>query len=66
MDDANIPSLLSLPYLSVIDKEDPLYKSTRKRLLSEENKYYFSGVDGEGIGGVHAGIDMIWPMSIII
>ncbi len=67
MDDANIPSLLSLPYLGVLPKDDPVYLATRKRLLdSQHNKYFFEGEDGRGIGGVHAGADMIWPMSIII
>ena len=66
MDDANIPSLLSLPYLGCIPVDDPIYKNTRKFVLSEWNPYFFKGKAGEGIGGPHIGIDMIWPMSIMM
>ncbi|MDQ6901392.1 MAG: glycoside hydrolase family 125 protein [Bacteroidota bacterium] len=66
MDDANVPSLLSLPYLNAISKEDPVYQNTRKMLLSLNNPFFFKGKAGEGIGGPHAGRDMIWPLGIII
>jgi meiotically up-regulated gene 157 (Mug157) protein len=66
MDDSNVPSLLSLPYLGAIDKNDPVYQNTRKFVLSADNPYYFIGKAGEGIGGPHAGQDMIWPMSLSI
>lgn len=64
MDDANVPSLLSLPYLNVLSTEDEIYKNTRKFVLSTDNPYYFKGSAAEGIGGPHVGQDMIWPMSI--
>lgn len=66
MDDSNVPSLLSLPYLGAVDKNDPIYQNTRKFVLSADNPYYFIGKAGEGIGGPHAGQDMIWPMSLSI
>lgn len=66
MDDANVPSLLSLPYLNIIKAEDNIYQNTRKFLLSENNPYYFKGKAGEGIGGPHAGLGKIWPLSIIM
>ncbi|HHU97100.1 MAG: glycoside hydrolase family 125 protein [Bacteroidota bacterium] len=66
MDDANIPSLLALPYLNAIDRDDPLYQRTRKLVWSEDNPYFFRGSAGEGIGGPHIGYDMVWPMSIIM
>lgn len=66
MDDANVPSLLSLPYLGAVDVNDPVYQNTRKFLLSENNPFFFKGKAGEGIGGPHVGIDMIWPLSIIM
>lgn len=36
MDDANVPSLLSLPYLECIDIEDKIYQNTRKYVLSNK------------------------------
>ncbi|RDC57891.1 glycoside hydrolase family 125 protein [Pedobacter chinensis] len=64
MDDSNVPSLLSLPYLGAMKVEDPIYQNTRKFALSKDNPYFFKGTAAEGIGGPHAGQDMIWPMSI--
>jgi meiotically up-regulated gene 157 (Mug157) protein len=66
MDDANIPSLLSLPYLGAVKKDDPVYINTRKFVLSESNPFFFKGKKASGIGGPHAGLDMIWPLSIIM
>ncbi|MBD5279535.1 MAG: glycoside hydrolase family 125 protein [Bacteroides sp.] len=66
MDDANAPSLLSLPYLCDVDENDPIYQNTRKYVWSENNPYFFKGKAGEGIGGPHIGYDMVWPMSIMM
>lgn len=66
MDDANVPSLLSLPYLGAIAPNDPLYLNTRKLVLSENNPFFYRGKAAEGIGGPHTGINTIWPMSIIL
>ncbi len=64
MDDANVPSLLSLPYLDARPVSDPIYQSTRKLVLSESNPFFFKGKVAEGIGGPHAGMQMIWPLGI--
>ena len=76
MDDANAPSLLSLPYLCDMPLSDPIYQNTRRMILSEANPYYFEGkeivlengtrVTPRGIGSPHTGYDMIWHMSIIM
>ncbi len=66
MDDANVPSLLSLPYLNAIAPEDNLYLNTRKVVLSDNNPFFYKGKAGEGVGGPHTGVDTIWPMSIIL
>ena len=63
MDDANVPSLLSMPYLGTIDRSDPLYLRTRKFVLSKSNPYYFSGISGHGVGSPHTGRDRIWPIA---
>ncbi len=65
MDDANIPSLLSLPYLVGNDfTQTAEYVNTRKLLLSTNNPFFFKGNAGEGNGGPHTGMNYIWPMSI--
>ena len=65
-DDGNIPSLLSLPYLGAMKMDDPLYQSTRKLLLSDDNPYYCVGKAASGIGGPHVGVDMIWPLGVVM
>lgn len=66
MDDANVPSLLSLSYLIPEMAADPIYKRTRDYVWSEYNPYFFRGKAGEGIGGPHIGKEVIWPMSIMM
>src|SRR5882762_2358430 len=66
MDDANAPSLLSLPYLGGCAADDATYLNTRGFVLSEDNPYFFRGRAGEGIGGPHVGLNMIWPLGIIM
>jgi len=78
MDDANVPSLLALPYLqsahftgdlSVLNTDKrgyTVYQNTRRMLWSDANPFFFKGSAGEGIGGPHVGLDMVWPISIII
>lgn len=68
MDDTNVPSLLTLPYLDAISASDPLYQNTRKYVLSEANPWFFRGKKVEGNGGPHVngGYDYIWPMSIVL
>jgi uncharacterized protein len=65
MDDANVPSLLSLPYLES-SPDSALYARTRSFAWSERNPWFFRGSAGEGIGGPHIGPDFIWPMSQIV
>lgn len=66
MDDANVPSLLAMPYLGDVDLNDPIYQNTRRFVWSEDNPYFFRGKAGEGIGGPHIGHDYPWPMSIMM
>lgn len=66
MDDANVPSLLAMPYLGNVDLNDPVYQNTRRFVWSDSNPYFFKGEAGEGIGGPHVGFDMAWPMSIMM
>ena len=66
MDDANVPSLLSLPYLGCCAANDPVYLRTRSFVLGDDNPYFFRGKAGEGIGGPHVGLHMIWPLGIMM
>ena len=66
MDDANVPSLLSLPYLEYIEKDNPLYKNTRAFILSNKNKNYFEGKAAKGIGSDHTPEDYIWHIALAI
>jgi len=65
IDDANVPSLLSLPYLGCCAADDPVYQHTRAWVLSEDNPYYYRGTAAEGLGGPHSGLGMIWPLGIV-
>jgi uncharacterized protein len=66
MDDANVPSLMSLAYLGAHQPEDEIYKKTRKFLLSDSNPYYLKGKVAEGQASPHTGKEKIWPMGIIL
>ncbi len=66
MDDANVPSLLSLPYIGYCGSDDPVYRNTRRFILSGNNPYYFSGSHAKGIGSPHTPAGYIWHISLII
>lgn len=66
MDDANVPSLLALPYLEVCAKDDPLYLSTRAFVLSPENPYFYQGTLARGIGSPHTPEGYIWPIALCV
>ena len=53
MDDANVPSLLALPIIGFVERDDTVYLNTRKMLLEKEgNPYYLKGLAFRGIGGM--------------
>jgi meiotically up-regulated gene 157 (Mug157) protein len=66
MDDSNVPSLMSLSYLGCCSAADPVYRNTRRFVLSSDNMYYYAGRAGKALGGPHSGLDMIWPLGLII
>ncbi|WP_111308332.1 glycoside hydrolase family 125 protein [Confluentibacter sediminis] len=66
MDDANVPSLMSLAYLGAHKPQDEIYKNTRLFLLSDNNPYFLKGSYAEGQGSPHTGKSKIWPMGIIL
>ena len=64
MDDANVPSLLSIPYLGYCSAEDETYKNTRAYVLSKENPYYYEGTAAKGVGSPHTPLDYIWHIAL--
>ena len=66
IDDGNIPNLLSLTYLGAVKPDDKVYLNTRKFVLSENNPYYCNGTAGQGEGGPHVGMNMIWPLGLVV
>ena len=66
MDDANIPSLLSLPYLGICRADDPLYLRTRAFVLSRQNPYYFEGSAAKGVGSPHTPENFVWPIALCV
>ncbi|KAF2727295.1 COG4-domain-containing protein [Polyplosphaeria fusca] len=66
MDDPNIPSLLSAPFLGYVDAEDSVYAATRRKILSRENPYFAWGPVMEGVGSPHTLPGKVWPMAVIM
>ena len=76
-DDANVPSLLSLPYLGYVAADDPIYLETRRLLLDNTtNPMYFGASDladleAGHLGGIgsedasgNAGLGHVWALSL--
>lgn len=66
MDDANVPSLLSLPYLGYVEKDDDIYQNTRKAVLSDLNPFYYEGSVAKGIGSPHTPERYIWHIALSV
>lgn len=66
MDDANVPSLLSIPLLGYRPADDEIYQNTRRFALSGHNPYYFEGPCLRGIGSPHTEHNCTWPISLCV
>jgi meiotically up-regulated gene 157 (Mug157) protein len=66
MDDANMPSLLSLPLIANVSTTDPQYLATRKFVLSPANPTWYRGIAAEGVGSPHTPDGHIWPIAIAV
>ncbi|WP_308113621.1 glycoside hydrolase family 125 protein [Kineosporia corallincola] len=66
MDDANMPSLLSLPFLSpgLVDPE--IYARTRSFALGPGNPWWFSGRAASGVGSPHTRERRVWPIALAV
>ncbi|KAJ4347783.1 hypothetical protein N0V95_005130 [Ascochyta clinopodiicola] len=66
MDDPNVPSLLSAPFLSYLSPSDPIYLNTRRKILSKSNPYYAWGPVLTGVGSPHTLPGKPWPMANVM
>ena len=66
MDDANMPSRLSLPLNGGVDLADPVYQATRKFILSDSNPYFHRGIHAEGIGSPHTPPGYVWHIGLAV
>ena len=67
MDDANLPSLLALPLLGFVARDDDVYQNTRRMVLAQDgNPYFLTGRAFKGVGGPHIGLANAWPMSLLV
>lgn len=63
-DDANVPSLLSAPYLGYCAYDDEIYQNTRRFILSKDNPYYYEGKCAKGVGSPHTPDGYIWHIAL--
>lgn len=64
MDDANVPSLLSMKYLGYQSSREDVAENTRRFLLSEANPFYYKGRAAAGIGSPHTPSGYIWHIAM--
>ncbi len=66
MDDANVPSLLSMDYLGYEADDREAAENTRRFILSSANPFYYEGACAGGIGSPHTPPDYIWHISLAV
>jgi uncharacterized protein len=66
MDDANVPSLLSLPYLGFCGPADPIYRATRSWILGPDNPCWSGATPIRGVGSTHTRRGWVWPLAVAI
>lgn len=66
MDDANTPSLLSLPLDApdVVDRS--VWEATRSFVTSPANPYWYSGAVASGVGSPHTLPRRVWPIALAV
>jgi uncharacterized protein len=66
LDQADFPSLLSIPYLGYVPVEDLIYQNTRRFIFSKKNPNFIQGRFVSGLGETNEGKSHISPISIIM
>lgn len=65
-DDANVPSLVSIPYLGYRPARHPVVAATRAAVWSAANPWFVDGPRVHGIGSPHTGPGTVWPLSLLM
>jgi uncharacterized protein len=65
-DDANVPSLISAPYIGYTTPNDRYYQNTRRFLLSADDPLFYQGSVARGIGSLHTPDHWIWPLALVM
>jgi meiotically up-regulated gene 157 (Mug157) protein len=65
-DDPNLPSLLALPLLGYDVYDQHVYATTRTRILSPANPYFYSGSELRGLGSPHTDSQYVWPLATAV
>jgi meiotically up-regulated gene 157 (Mug157) protein len=66
MDDANVPSLLSIPYFGYVPATDSTYRQTRRFVLSDKNPFFYAGTYAQGVGSPHTPRGYVWPLALVV
>ncbi|WIA43728.1 hypothetical protein OEZ86_010154 [Tetradesmus obliquus] len=65
-DDPNLPSLLALPLLGYDIHDEKVYDTTRVRILSSANPFFYSGTELHGLGSPHTAPQHVWPLATAV
>jgi uncharacterized protein len=65
-DDPNLPSLLAVPLLGYDLYNKQIYATTRARILSHKNPYFFEGAQLKGLGSPHTARNFVWPLATAV
>lgn len=70
MDDAGLPSLVSIPYFTPALAGDPIVLASRAFAFSPDNPFWNEGTAAEGTGSPHGAghnkaKDWVWPLGIV-
>ena len=66
MEDAGIPGLVSIPYLTPSLKGNLVVLNSRHFAFSSDDPFWITGTAAEGTGSPHVGKGNIWPLGLIM
>ena len=66
MDDANLPSLLGIPWFGFVGKDHPVWQNTRRFILGRSNPFHYTGKLAKGIGSPHTPDGYVWHIALAV